>query len=142
MLQLLTDSALAELTVTQVCHRARVHRTTFYQHYTSLHDAAMHAVAHATQQLLPDPRRETAVAAFTLLADDPDRFRPLSAPELAGAVQRVCVRVFAAEADQVTAALLAGGFLGLLEYVISHPGVDPTSVADSWRLLYDAVHTA
>lgn len=150
-----------QMTVAALCRLAGVNRSTFYQHFASPEDLAVHALGDlfdaviATDLALRDvgsdtsPREASRVALAGIvgfIADHRDTFAPLLGPGAPPALQRAIVatctehsvRALAAAparppgADPlVTARFLAGGVLGALGQWLAEPDRSRDELVDA-----------
>ncbi|GHD33940.1 TetR family transcriptional regulator [Nocardiopsis kunsanensis] len=94
LLELVAERDLSALSVSDVTRRARVHRTTFYEHYTDVHDVAAFACTQMFDELVDatpvfhlagetDPERghEELTAVFAHIGEHADLYRALLGPE-------------------------------------------------------------
>ncbi|MFI1496076.1 TetR-like C-terminal domain-containing protein [Streptomyces platensis] len=66
LLELIGDRDLSQISVSDVTGRADVHRSTFYEHYTDVHDLAASACTEMFDQLL------SATSALSVTGDSPE----------------------------------------------------------------------
>lgn len=94
LLELVAERDLSRLSVSDVTRRARVHRTTFYEHYTDVHEVAASACTQMFDELVdatpvfhlgqdPNSAREDEelTAVFTHIGENADLYRALLGPE-------------------------------------------------------------
>ena len=58
LLELLEEHSFEEISVTDICERAMVHRATFYKHYESKQDLVMHGIKSLISQLEREVKQE------------------------------------------------------------------------------------
>ena len=161
LLRLIEDRPIAQVTVSELCREADIHRTTFYKHYSDVPDFVRQQFAPILDELIgiplnsrfsyeetPRVYREAATRVFAAVVGERAVYRRLLGREgdpgsqralLDGLIARFtsaaenCLRFTGAPVDpEAAGAAMAGAALLLAERLAHGESTDVDSAVDAW----------
>lgn len=161
LLQLIEEKEIAQITVSELCREADIHRTTFYKHYADVPDFVRQQFAGILDDLIglplnsrfsyedtPRIYREAATRVFAAVVQDRSVYRRLLGPGGDPGSQRAlldglnarftsaaenCLRFTDARVDpRAAGAAMAGAALSLAERLAHGDSDDVVAAVDAW----------
>jgi len=161
LMRLLEDRTIRDITVSELCREANIHRTTFYKHYADVPDFVRHQFTDILDELIgvplnsrfsftdtPAVYREAASRVFAAVVQDRAVYRRLLGPEgdpgtqwelLEGLRARFtsaaenCLRFTGLPIDpQAAGAAIAGAAFSLAERLTHDETADVEATVDVW----------